>query len=476
MSLVLFIARLLLAATFVAAGVAKLMDPAGSRKSMSDFGVPERLTPALGLLLPLAEILCALALLPGASAMWGASGILVLLLLFIAGMSLSLARGRRPDCRCFGQMQSSPIGWRTVLRNVVLACIAAFIVWQSSLNGEASAISLPGSLSGTEVAVTGLALAVAGLAAFQSWAMVHLLRQNGRLLLRVEALESNKAGAQHVEEPLPGLPLNDPAPAFSLKNLDGESVTFDMLRASGKPLLLFFLEPDCSACDAVLPDLSRWQRDYGEQMLIVPVSRGAASVNRTKTAKSGIRNVLLQADREVANAYQVEGSPSAVIVRDGLVASPLALGVDAIRSLVARAVMPPSVKKGDAVPSLKLSALDGETLDVVSLLGRRMLILFWNPACGFCGQMLESLKTWERNPQPGAPELLVISAGSPGDIRNQGFRARILLDPYFAASQVFQSGGTPSAVLIDEQGIVASDVGVGAVEVLHLTGATPAGA
>ena len=103
----------------------------------------------------------------------------------------------------------------------------------------------------------------------------------------------------------------------------------------------------------------------------------------------------------------------------------------------------------------------------VALVGRRTLILFWNPSCGFCQQMLEDVNAWERQPPKDAPERLIVSAGAFDDIHQQGFRLRVLLDPYFGASQVFNSGGTPSAVLIEE-GRVASEVGVGAQEVLAL--------
>jgi len=50
------------------------------------------------------------------------------------------------------------------------------------------------------------------------------------------------------------------------------------------------------------------------------------------------------------------------------------------------------------------------------------------------------------------------------------FRPPVLLDPNFGAGNVLGAGGTPSAVIIDEQGIVASDIRVGASEVLALAG------
>ena len=185
--------------------------------------------------------------------------------------------------------------------------------------------------------------------------------------------------------------------------------------------------------------------------------------------------MLLQKDRETAQAYLVTGSPTAVLLREGLIASSLAEGADAIRSLVGRATLPPPVKKGDPVPSLKLADLTGKTMDLATVRGSRTLLLFWSPACGFCQQMLAEVKDWERHRAPGAPDLLVISGGSFESNQQQGFRSRVLLDPNFGAGEVFGAGGTPSAVLLDEDGRVASEVSVGAQEVFVLAGKISAG-
>src|SRR5260221_3600616 len=129
MDVVLFIARLLLAAVFIVAGFAKLADLPGSRQALRDFGVPAVLANPFGALLPLAEIAVAVALIPRVSAWWGALGALALLLLFVAGIGYNLARGRTPDCHCFGQLHSAPAGWTTLIRNGVLALVAGLIVW-----------------------------------------------------------------------------------------------------------------------------------------------------------------------------------------------------------------------------------------------------------------------------------------------------------------------------------------------------------
>src|ERR1700674_1163700 len=130
MSIIVLAARLLLAAVFTVAGIAKLLDLAGSRKSLADFGVPAWLSKPLGVFLPLAELVCAAALIPSASAVWGARGVAALLAIFIAGISINLARGRTPDCHCFGQLSSSPVSWKTLARNVVLLALAGVVVAQ----------------------------------------------------------------------------------------------------------------------------------------------------------------------------------------------------------------------------------------------------------------------------------------------------------------------------------------------------------
>lgn len=190
MNALLLLARLLLAAVFAVAGVAKLADQPGSRRAVVDFGLPAPLAVPFGLLLPLAELLVAAALFPAALAWWGALGALGLLLLFIAGIAVSLAHGRRPDCHCFGQLHSAPAGPSTLARNTVLGAIAAFIVWQGPGNSGPGLLEWAARVTSTQVALGLLGLGVLLALAVEGWLLVHLLQQNGRLLLRIEALEA----------------------------------------------------------------------------------------------------------------------------------------------------------------------------------------------------------------------------------------------------------------------------------------------
>src|SRR5438128_211981 len=347
MDIVLLLARLLLAMVFVVAGLAKLVDRAGSRQALIDFGVPARLVTPLVVLLPLAELVVAVALIPTASAWWGAVGALAVLVLFVTAIGYNLARGRTPDCHCFGQLHSAPVGWSTLVRNLILAAVAGFVVGLGRTNAGASAVGWLGTLAIAQRIELIVGALVVALLVIEGWVIIQMLRQQGYLLLRVEELEAKLAeGGTKVtaesESPPPaaaGLPVGAAAPAFNLPGLYGETITLDFLRASGKPILLIFSDPGCGPCNALLPEIGRWQRDYASKLTLALISRNTPEANHAKTNGHGITHVLLQQDREVAAAYQAHGTPCAVLIRpDGTIGSALVWSAEPIRALAAQAV------------------------------------------------------------------------------------------------------------------------------------------
>jgi thiol-disulfide isomerase/thioredoxin len=133
--------------------------------------------------------------------------------------------------------------------------------------------------------------------------------------------------------------------------------------------------------------------------------------------------------------------------------------------------MPAGPKVGEVAPEVKLSDLEGNTVELADFKGQKTLVLFWNPGCGFCQQMLPDLKKWEENPPEGAPNLLVISAGTKEANEAMGLSAPVVLDQQFSVGRAFGAGGTPSAVLVDEEGRIATEVAVGGPAVLELASA-----
>ena len=341
MDVALLIARLLLVMVFALSGVAKLADRAGFRQVAIDFGVPSPLATPLGIFLPLAELAVAAALIPTVTAWWGALGSLALLLLFTAAIGANLVQGRKPDCRCFGRLHSAPIGWRTLARNGLLLALAAFVVWSGTENAGASAVSWMRDLSAAQLLGFTFGLIVLVLLGIQGWLLLHLLRRNARLLARLEALEEGYGVAQsgNRSQPGAGLSVGSAAPAFGLRDLRGAEVTLDNLLAAGRPVVLIFTSPACDYCTELLPEIALWQHEYSDKLTISLVSELSIDANRAHVANHTLRHVVVQEDWEVGDDYQVEVTPSAILITsDGAVGSSLAEGSDAVETLVAQAV------------------------------------------------------------------------------------------------------------------------------------------
>jgi thiol-disulfide isomerase/thioredoxin/uncharacterized membrane protein YphA (DoxX/SURF4 family) len=481
MSTLLLIVRLALAVVLLVAGCAKLADRQGSRTAVLAFGVPEPLAGAVVALLPLLELTAGILLVISATARPGAVLAAVLLACFCVGITRSMIRGEAPDCHCFGQLHSSPAGPKTLARNLVLAALAVAVIAGGS---GASATEWVGRLSGTGLTalIAGIALAVV-IVACAAFAL-SLLRRHGHMLLRIEALEQaladhgiEVASVDGVPEPVAaGLPVGVPAPGFELRDLRHRRVSLDSLVTQGRPVMLVFTDPGCGPCTALMPQIASWQREHADALRIALISRGDRDANVAHAREHGVQDVLLQRDRELSEQYEVQGTPSAVIVApDRTIASAAHAGADAISSLVAsHLAVPPLVvhqhapQLGRPVPDLTLRTLDGEDATLSSLLAGPTAIVFWNPSCGFCERMLPDLRRADELLGADGPSLLVISTGDPAGNRAMGLRAPILLDGSFAAGTAFGAAGTPSAVLVDGQGRIASSVAVGADAVLEL--------
>lgn len=117
-STLVFAARVVLGAVFVASGALKVRDPAWPTSARA-FGAPAWSVPVL----PWAEL--AVGALVAAQFRFAALGALALLGAFTWLLVVHLARGDDVPCACFGTTSSArPVSWSHVARNVVLAGLA----------------------------------------------------------------------------------------------------------------------------------------------------------------------------------------------------------------------------------------------------------------------------------------------------------------------------------------------------------------
>lgn len=482
MEVALLVCRLGLAVVFALAGVAKLADRAGARKAVVDFGAPAALAGPIAIALPLAELAVAALLLPAGTARWGALGALVLLIVFSAAIAVAMARGRAPDCHCFGQLHSEPAGWKALARNGLLAGAAGVVLVGGWSEPGPGAFAWIGDLSGVELLAVALGVVAVLALAAGGWAMLSVMRAYGRVLLRLERVERALTAAgltledEAAEMPEIGHVPGTPAPSFALRNILGNTVTLDGLLEPGRPLLLLFTSPSCGPCNALMPAVSAWQSEHAEVLTIALVSDGEEDAVRAEAEKHALARVLIDEELTVYGAYEANGTPSAVLVSaDGEIASWVASGSEWIERLVGNATAPAEEQEGlpvgEPAPLLALPDLEGRRVELAELRDADTVFLFWNPGCGFCRSMHDDVLAWEADPPPGAPALVVVSSGEADATAEEGFRSRVLLDGAFEAGSAFRSGGTPTAVLVDTTGSVASPLVTGGDAVLTLLGA-----
>ena len=192
----------------------------------------------------------------------------------------------------------------------------------------------------------------------------------------------------------------------------------------------------------------------------------------------GLRSpIVVDPSFSKTSAFGANGTPMAVLVdEEGRIASEVAAGAPAVMALARGEPAPPPqtaappapVGLGQPAPQVRLPAVDGRTIDLAEFRGNDTLVLFWNPGCGFCQQMLDELRAWDASPPEGAPKLLVVATGDEKEIRAMGLRSPVVLDEGFRVGSAFGANGTPMAVLVDARGRIASEVAAGAPAVLAL--------
>src|SRR5258708_28838360 len=117
-----------------------------------------------------------------------------------------------------------------------------------------------------------------------TWLGFQLVRQNGRLLLRLETIEKQlapRAGAKAREAG--GLPVGMAAPDFELPDLTGIRHTLSDFR--DRHVRLIFFNPQCGYCTKMAPDLAALPEGDGDRLVPVVVSTGDAQENRKLVAQ-----------------------------------------------------------------------------------------------------------------------------------------------------------------------------------------------
>ena len=488
MELVLLLIRLFLAAIFMLAGVGKLLDLEGSERAVKDFGTPEELAKFFAVALPFAEIVFAVLLLFTETSWLGAIGALLLLLTFIGGMIWQMAQGRAPDCHCFGQIHSEPVSQKTLIRNIVFAVLALVLIIAGREN---QGLSFSDLTSETDFMQIILGLATVGLLAAVVFYLKKISEQQVQIMRRIEVIEllahedGKGLNREDVETPQEGLLIGTPAPDFEAKDLNGKLVSFEQILAKGKPMLFFFVSPTCAPCAALLPEIEAWQTELKDNLDFIFISSGKPGENAEKLGGSTFKQILLQNENEITEAFDAKWTPTAVLINpDGTIASRLATGDQAIRELVEKIKEQNfdenlifvggsnghSEKLGQPVPDFLLNDLQGNTISSAAFRGKKTLVTFWSQTCPHCENMLEELREWDKAKGQDEPNLIVISTGDAEDHEEMNLQSLVLLDEEHKTAEEMGMLGTPSAILVNENGKIVSETASGAEDIWKLLG------
>jgi peroxiredoxin len=195
------------------------------------------------------------------------------------------------------------------------------------------------------------------------WLGWQLLRQNGRILLRLDDVEerlhelefgeaeelSEKSASQ--EDPAnrfnnrslarskinrSGLKAGTRAPDFRLPRLDGGELSLSELR--GQRVLLIFSDPHCGPCNHLAPKLQQFHQNNPEFPVIM-ISRGEPKENRAKAKEHGLTFlIVLQQQWEISRRYAMFATPIAYLIDEaGVIMHDVAVGVESVLALTNRA-------------------------------------------------------------------------------------------------------------------------------------------
>ena len=332
-----------------------------------------------------------------------------------------------------------------------------------------------------------LLLATAAVA----WLLAQVLRQQGRLLLRIEALERS-AGALDAPASDPargGLPLATAFPPFRLPDLEGNEVALGDLETR---VLLVHWSPECGFCREIAADLARLHPDLQRRKTeLVLVSYGSPESNRALLEAHGLScRVLLQPDGQTIEGFARMGTPVAYLLDDKRrIAKPVAVGAREVPELVEEAagartrlatqrplteslIEREGLKAGVPAPTFELPDLAGRPLSLRDRRGRRVLLVFSDPECGPCRALLPDLARLAREHRENGAEVIMVGRGEPEENRREaeafGVEFPVVLQPGWRLSKQYGIFATPVAFLIDEEGVIERDVARGPTEILEL--------
>jgi peroxiredoxin len=331
-----------------------------------------------------------------------------------------------------------------------------------------------------------------------------LVKQQGRILLRLDALELAVRTGRHVNERrgdgvYDGLAAGTVFPDFEFRDLSGKTRSLAQLK--GKGLLLIYWNFECEFCEAIAGDLAELETHLEQQNAkMVLLASGDESFNREGIVRHRLKaSLLLLNGKRPPEPFERQGTPVAYFLNArGQVAAPFASGADEVLALARRiSSSPESIKSNDErrrlntersladslimrnglsvgtrAPNFCLADLQGETVSLDDYHGRRVLLVFSDPKCGPCDELAPHLSRLHQPLASNGVAMILVGRGSADENRNKaaefGFQFPVVLQNNWKLSKEYGIFATPVAFLIAENGLIARDVAIGKNAILDL--------
>ena len=362
-----------------------------------------------------------------------------------------------------------------------------------------------------QVALVGVGLVLTAAAAIEILLVIMLVRQHGRIMLaqqelsgRLQRIEARLAPASQAPS---GLPVGSEAPRFVLPDLAGKERRLEEFL--GQPVVLAFFSTTCGYCLQLAPRL-RHLPSNGIRMVLVSQG-GSEQLQKLAREHEWHSDVLLQNSTELMIAYRANGTPTGYLLdAQGRIASALAIGADALLSLLGEPAAEPKeperltakslrqkeqtaaermaaaglavtesklnragLAPGEKAPDFTLSDAEGIFRSLADFRGKQVLLLFSDPNCGPCQTLAPSLVRFKEH-APANTEVIMVSGGDAdanrAKIKQHGLNFPVLLQKHWEVSKAYAMFATPVAYLIDSDGRIEREVAVGPEAVESLLG------
>ena len=138
---------------------------------------------------------------------------------------------------------------------------------------------------------------------------------------------------------------------------------------------------------------------------------------------------------------------------------------------------PAELEIGTLVQDFQAPDLSGRNVSLSDFRDRRVLLIYWNPQCGFCDMLAAELAPLQTALKKNNTEMVLVTYGDVESNRKlaveHGLDSTILLmesspAKEFIVNELFRHRGTPSAYLLDEQKLVIQALAVGMDDILRV--------